>query len=826
MGIKVQNNIAYVADGPTGVAIINVTNLLDPVTLTYQITNNDAASGLIIYNDFAYVASGDGATGGLSVFDVSDPSNPGIPTYRSTSDYAYDIDLNGDFAYVAVGDSGVAIINVSDTSDLGLPKYVLLTADAYDIDVHGEYAYVAADTSGLAVIEIADLDAPIINDIPDDIFLGVGYSGLTISWTATDDNPATYTIERVGFGIEISPTSWSDGVQIDFDVPTGLAMGDYTFIINVTDDYGNNKTDSVILSVHEIDDPVITVSPPDIDVAIGYSGITFSWTATDDNAATYTIERVGFGIVVSPTSWTNSSSIDYEVPTGFSLGDYTYIINITDDYGNYNTDSVNLTVHEMELPVFTVSPPDIDVAIGNSGTTFSWTATDDNPATYTIERVGFGIIVPPTSWSDGNPIDCETITWLPLGDYTSPDIDVGIGYSGISFSWTATDDNPATYTIERVGFGIVVPSTSWSDSVPIIYNVPDGLALGAYTFIINVSDVYGYYETNSVSLIVLEMDQPVFIGVPAGMPIEAGYSGETLSWAATDDNPATYTIERVGSGIVVPSTSWSDGVTIIYDIPDGLTVGDYTFIINITDDYGNFNTHSVTFMVYELDAPVITDASEDILLGVGYSGETISWTATDDSPATYTIERVGSGIVVPSTSWSDGVPIIYDIPDGLTVGDYTFIINITDDYGNFNTDSITLTVHEMDRPVITEAPIDVSVEVGYSEVNISWTVTDNNPATYTIEREDSGVVVSSTTWYDSVPIIYDIPDGLAIGNYTFIIIVLDHFGNNITDSVLIEIIPIENNPGISFGFYFLYFIPIGIIFLIKKYKTILNYHEN
>jgi hypothetical protein len=124
-------------------------------------------------------------------------------------------------------------------------------------------------------------------------------------------------------------------------------------------------------------------------------------------------------------------------------------------------------------------------------------------------------------------------------------------------------------------------------------------------------------------------------------------------------------------------------------------VGVYVYTVNFTDDYGNFITGSVNFTVIEdTTNPTIEFPPSDLTVEFGYTGQSISWTATDSNPYNYTIELQGVGIVWGSDWWSSGVAITYNIPDGFGVGSYFYTINFTDDYGNSISDSFTFTVED------------------------------------------------------------------------------------------------------------------------------------
>jgi len=68
----VKNNIAYLADGVYGLAIINVTDPNNPIGLS-RFNEEGLVNGLIIEGNYAYLAA---YQDGLMVVDISDPTNP------------------------------------------------------------------------------------------------------------------------------------------------------------------------------------------------------------------------------------------------------------------------------------------------------------------------------------------------------------------------------------------------------------------------------------------------------------------------------------------------------------------------------------------------------------------------------------------------------------------------------------------------------------------------------------------------------------------------------------------------------------------------------
>jgi hypothetical protein len=400
LNVYVSGDYAYVAVWNSGLAVIDISDPTNPGSPVYEWTSGNAVD-VYVSGDYAYVADWGS---GLAVIDISDPTNPGTPIYEDTTGSARSVYVSGDYAYVADWNSGLAVIDISDPTNPGTPIYEDTTGNALSVYVSGEYAYVADEASGLAVIqvrEIIDRWNPVISNAPTDLSVESGYTGQSLSWTATDANPSTYTIELESTGIVTGPTAWTSGIAITYDIPDGFDVGVYVYTVNFTDDDGNYATDSVTFPVEDTTTPVISNAPTDLSVEYGYTGQSLSWTATDNNPSTYTIALEGTGIVTGPTAWTSGIAITYDIPDGFDMGVYVYTVNFTDDYGNSIIDSVTFTVGDTTNPVITVSPNNFTVEAGYTGQSISWTATDANPDTYTIELQGSGIVAGPTAWTSG-----------------------------------------------------------------------------------------------------------------------------------------------------------------------------------------------------------------------------------------------------------------------------------------------------------------------------------------------------------------------------------------------------------------------------------------
>lgn len=98
------------------------------------------AMDIEIAGDYAYLA--DGGVGGLRVLDISAPWSTYCAGYYDTDGTACGVDIEGDWAYVADGTAGLVVIDISNpvspvyVSECNTPGY------ARDVTVDGNYAYI------------------------------------------------------------------------------------------------------------------------------------------------------------------------------------------------------------------------------------------------------------------------------------------------------------------------------------------------------------------------------------------------------------------------------------------------------------------------------------------------------------------------------------------------------------------------------------------------------------------------------------------------------------------------------------------------------------
>lgn len=154
--VYVRGNYAYVADGDSGLRIIDIHNpdSMYEVGFCYL---PGYAKDVYVNGSYAYVAASDA---GLVIIDISDPTNPMVTGSYDTPGTAEGVFVSGDYAYIADGDSGLRIINITNPSLPSETGYYDTPGYAYKVSVFGDSAYVADGPGGFRVISLVNPSSP------------------------------------------------------------------------------------------------------------------------------------------------------------------------------------------------------------------------------------------------------------------------------------------------------------------------------------------------------------------------------------------------------------------------------------------------------------------------------------------------------------------------------------------------------------------------------------------------------------------------------------------------------------------------------------------
>jgi len=209
----INNDYAYVANGFRGLTILDVTNPSNPTSIS-NFTTIYKATDVVVESDIAYVAVADSC---LQIIDVSNPYHPFLLGGVTFPVYFAQIALNLDKYenYIYVGGNfmwDMIVINVSDPANPIIVNQQDVNDFCYDVDIFEDNLFLAGYWGGLQIFDLSDpvnpfevgyypLDLALSVEANENIaFIGDPYASLRIFDTSTLNNPIlteTYSIGSV-----------------------------------------------------------------------------------------------------------------------------------------------------------------------------------------------------------------------------------------------------------------------------------------------------------------------------------------------------------------------------------------------------------------------------------------------------------------------------------------------------------------------------------------------------------------------------------------------------------------------------------------------------
>ncbi|HEX7344802.1 MAG TPA: hypothetical protein VF398_11085, partial [bacterium] len=154
---EVAGNYLYVNFGWDGWGILDISNPVDPVLAV----RFPALGGHFCFvGNTAYL----GSFSNLYTYDNTDPLNPIMLGQFHLDDYAADVEVSGDYAYISYvnADGGVRVIDVSDPANPVGISFVPLPGNTADLAVSGNYVFVTCCWFGMYVIDVSDPAHPLV----------------------------------------------------------------------------------------------------------------------------------------------------------------------------------------------------------------------------------------------------------------------------------------------------------------------------------------------------------------------------------------------------------------------------------------------------------------------------------------------------------------------------------------------------------------------------------------------------------------------------------------------------------------------------------------
>lgn len=135
---------------------IGLVKTFTPQALSY-VSIPGFANNVEVSGNYAYIASG---STGLQVVDVSNKAMPKIVASLDTPGNGNDVEIVGNYAYLADDAFGLRIIDISNPLVPALTGVYDTPGIAWDVAVRGGYAFVADGASGLQIIDVSNPAQP------------------------------------------------------------------------------------------------------------------------------------------------------------------------------------------------------------------------------------------------------------------------------------------------------------------------------------------------------------------------------------------------------------------------------------------------------------------------------------------------------------------------------------------------------------------------------------------------------------------------------------------------------------------------------------------
>ena len=218
--------------------------------------------------------------------------------------------------------------------------------------------------SDLAVTAVADFT---VNEGDTGVELGIKSSAGTIS---------TYAWTQVNAGSNSVSISGSNTKAASFTAPSDLAaVTKLTFRITVSNS-SDSKSDDVVITVNNTIAPSVTADD-DFSVDEGTGSVSLHSTAS--GASSYKWEQINVGdYEIDPINNNDSESASFDPPSPLADGDITltFQISVTDDDGKADSDIVEVTINDLEIPAV------YNVFVSDDNKVYASDATDNGDQNY------------------------------------------------------------------------------------------------------------------------------------------------------------------------------------------------------------------------------------------------------------------------------------------------------------------------------------------------------------------------------------------------------------------------------------------------------------
>jgi parallel beta-helix repeat protein len=739
----------------------------------------------------------------VTVLDITDPmANAGLDdTTDEDTSYQFDGTLSTDNSgTIAFYNWDFGDGNYSNGTD-PQPSHIYYQPNLYQVtlNVSDEAGNWNIDTVWITVVDITPPIADAGMDNSTDEASQISFDG-----TASYDN-----VGVTGYAWDMDTSDGLDWITPDHTGSNPLheyqMPGIYVVTLNVTDAEGNWALDTLTVIVNDKTPPIADAGLDDsINEDFPY---TFDGSGSSDNV----------GIVTYAWDIDDSDGVDWSSPdktgvgpshTYFDPGVYIVTLNVTDAAGHWSTDTVIITVLDITSPIAYAGPD--DSVNNNTAYNFNGTLSSDNSGSIAYYNWSFGDGFY-SNGTDPEPVHTYTqpgtyiVTLIVTDDAGNSDsdtmsikvLDISNPMADAGSDDTINEDAPYQFNGSNSDDNVGIVNYAWDidDGDGIDWSNPDysGPTLwdpvhtytlpGLYTVTLNVSDGDGNWDIDTMQITVLDITLPY---ANAGLPATINEDTPHLFDGSSSFDPE-------GGTIAWYNWSFGDGSFLngINPQPSHTYIepGIYAVILNVTDSVGNWNISIIAITVLDVTPPTANAGPDD--------------SVNEESPYTFDASGSTDNVGITNYAWDMdlGDGINWSDPDYsgsgmwnpmynyLEPGVYTVTLNVTDSAGNWNIDSMTLTVLDVTLPTPDAGLDDTVNEDSPFMFNASGSSDNVGIVSYSWDLDDSdGLSWINPDRTGPTPVYnYDTP-----GTYVVTLNVTDAAGNWALDTVIITVLDVTS----------------------------------
>ena len=559
-------------------------------------------------------------------------------------------------------------------------------------------------------------------------------------------------------------------------LPTGLSLsqsgavsgtptvsGRFSFLVYVTDDFGNRATQNFSITVGT---PISIASST---LPTGYVGTAYSQalSATGGTGTGYTW-TVANGSTLPGGLSLSAGGVISGTPTTPGLQNFS--VNVTDSASDIGTGSISITIDAgVSITTGTTLPAGYVgaaysqtlAATGGSGTGYTWTVTSGASSLTAVNlSLSAAGVLSGTPSAAGTPSFTVKVTDSASNSTTATftlTVDAAIsittgttlpaGYVGTAYSKTlaATGGSGTGYTWAVTSGASSLTAVNLSLSAAgVLSGTPS--AAGTPSFTVKVTDSASNSTTATFTLTV-----DAAISITTGTTLPAGYVGTAYSQtlAATGGSGTGYTwaVTSGASSLTAVNLSLS-AAGVLSGTPSA--AGTPSFTVKVTDSASNSRTATFTLTV---DAAISITTGTTLpagYVGMAYS-QTLAATGGSGTGYAWTITSGASNLTALNLSLS-GAGVLSGTPNG--TGTPSFTAKVTDSANNSITATFNLTVNAgisittattLPTGYVGTAYSQTLAATGGSGTGYTWTVTAGASSLTAVNLSLSGAGVLSGT---------------------------------------------------------------------------------